>query len=134
MRMRHRGRVAAAVLLGALLLVACGGDEEPAEAQPVAPAATSTQPPPPPPAPAPEPTPEPQTYTVVSGDTLSGIAQRFGVTVDAIVAANGLTDPDRLALGDELVIPAAEGGGAAGGGAEGAGEDDAAGATEDGTD
>lgn len=39
-----------------------------------------TQPTPPPPPPPPPPKPATKTYTVVSGDTLSGIAGRFGTT------------------------------------------------------
>lgn len=45
-------------------------------------------------------------YTVMGGDTLSGIASMFGVREDAIVAANGLRDRDQLYAGQELVIPA----------------------------
>ena len=46
-------------------------------------------------------------YTVVEGDTLSGIAAMFGVREDAIVSANGLRDRDQVYAGQELVIPAA---------------------------
>lgn len=45
-----------------------------------------------------------RTYTVVSGDTLSRIAARFGVTVNAIKLANNLTS-DTIKLGQKLVIP-----------------------------
>lgn len=48
-----------------------------------------------------------ETYTVAEGDTLGAIAQRFGTTVDALVEANGITDPNLVTLGTELVIPAA---------------------------
>ncbi len=48
-------------------------------------------------------------HTVVSGDTLSGIAQRYGVPQAAIEEANpNLTSPDRLSLGQQIRIPAAE--------------------------
>lgn len=46
-------------------------------------------------------------YEVQDGDTLSAIAARFGVTVDAIVAANGIADPDLIVTGAVLLIPAA---------------------------
>jgi LysM repeat protein len=49
-------------------------------------------------------TPQVTTYIVQSGDTLSVIASRFGVTVDAIMAANGLTDY-MITIGQTLLIP-----------------------------
>lgn len=45
------------------------------------------------------------TYVVVDGDSLSAIADRFGTTVDEIVAANDLEDAAVLFVGQELVIP-----------------------------
>ena len=47
----------------------------------------------------------PSTYVVQEGDVLVEIASRFGVTVEEIVQANDLADPDVLAVGQELVIP-----------------------------
>lgn len=44
------------------------------------------------------------TYTTVSGDTLSSIAQKFGVSVDTIKWANDLKR-DSLSIGQELKIP-----------------------------
>jgi LysM repeat protein len=44
-------------------------------------------------------------YTVRAGDTLTGIAQRFGTTVDALQRANGITNPDRIFVGQQLTIP-----------------------------
>lgn len=46
-----------------------------------------------------------QVCTVASGDTLSGIAARYGVAVDAIVAANGIADPNLIYPGQRLSIP-----------------------------
>jgi LysM repeat protein len=48
-----------------------------------------------------------QTYVVQAGDTLYTIGLRFGVNAEAIQAANNMDDPNRLAIGQELVIPAA---------------------------
>lgn len=47
-----------------------------------------------------------QTYVVRSGDTLSAIAQQFDTTVEAIVDANDIKDPDAIDVGEEFVIPA----------------------------
>lgn len=47
-----------------------------------------------------------QTYTVVSGDTCSGIADQFGITTDELIAANSGLDCGALQVGDELTIPA----------------------------
>jgi LysM repeat protein len=44
------------------------------------------------------------TYVVQAGDTLFGISQRYGTTVEAIVAANGLNS-DVVRIGQTLSIP-----------------------------
>lgn len=46
------------------------------------------------------------TYTIVAGDTLSEIAQRFGTTVEALVSLNGLSDADEIAIGQVLKVSA----------------------------
>jgi LysM repeat protein len=48
-----------------------------------------------------------ETYTVLDGDTLSSISEQFGVTVEAIMEANGITDATQLAVGQVLRIPGA---------------------------
>jgi len=60
--------------------------------------------------PTPTVTPTPIIYTIVKGDTLLVIARQFGVSVSAIQSANGIDDPRRLRIGQELVIPPKEGG------------------------
>lgn len=57
------------------------------------------------PEPAPESTPEPTFYSVQPGDTLYSIAQRFGTTVEAIVAANEISDASVIRVGQRLIIP-----------------------------
>lgn len=48
-----------------------------------------------------------QTYTVVKGDTLAAIAKRFGSSVSAIATASGVTDPNKISVGQNLLIPVA---------------------------
>ncbi len=47
-------------------------------------------------------------YTVKAGDTLQNIADRFDRTVLALAQANNITNPDRIFVGQEIKIPAAE--------------------------
>jgi|GEM_PF-1983520 len=64
-----------------------------------------------------------QNYRVQSGDTVTGIAQRHGVSPEALMRANGMdarladghagrsaADPDRLQVGQQLKIPVATAG------------------------
>ncbi|MGE5593181.1 MAG: SPOCS domain-containing protein [Betaproteobacteria bacterium] len=44
-------------------------------------------------------------HVVQVGETLYQIAKRYGTTVAAIVQANAIPDPDRIEIGDTLVIP-----------------------------
>jgi LysM repeat protein len=58
------------------------------------------------PSPTPLPTPARVVYTVKAGDSLSGIAATYGVTVDEILAVNPtITNPNRIVPGDKIVIP-----------------------------
>lgn len=76
-----------------------------------APAAQSSPPPflVPSPSPSPSPSlppPQQRIHTVEGGDTLNRIAQRYGVTVEAIMQANNFTDRNRiLRIGEKLIIP-----------------------------
>ena len=47
-----------------------------------------------------------ETYTVVDGDTLSAIGEKYGVDYMKIAEANGIDDPDLIFPGQELRIPA----------------------------
>ena len=44
-------------------------------------------------------------YVVQEGDSLWEIASRFGVGIEDLQSANGITDPSQLSIGAELVIP-----------------------------
>lgn len=46
-----------------------------------------------------------QTYVVKRGDTLSQIAERFGVSAADLARANGITNPRLIYAGQQLVIP-----------------------------
>ncbi|HCW00111.1 MAG TPA: hypothetical protein DGK99_01750 [Acidimicrobiaceae bacterium] len=48
----------------------------------------------------------PRTVIVESGDSLGKIAARFDRTVDQFMRANGISDPNRLQVGQILVVPA----------------------------
>ncbi len=47
-----------------------------------------------------------RSYTVRAGDTLGGIAERFGSSVQAIASHNGISNPDFIYPGQQLRIPA----------------------------
>jgi N-acetylmuramoyl-L-alanine amidase len=88
-----------------LLMASCGQDAKPPTLSPAPTLLVVTATAGPPPVPTPG---EQQRYIVREGDTLSGIAARFGVSEDAILKENPLSDRDRLFVGQELVIPPAE--------------------------
>jgi LysM repeat protein len=71
---------------------------------------TPTPPPPTPtpapPTPGPTPTPQGQTsYVVQRGDELRNIAASHGVSIQSILAANDVPNPDSLRVGQTLTIP-----------------------------
>ena len=45
-------------------------------------------------------------YIVQAGDTLRSIAERFGTTVDSLIEANDIDDPNLIRTGSVLLIPA----------------------------
>ena len=60
-------------------------------------------------APAPTPTPTPSgdfdTYTVKAGDTLSGIASKYGTTYQYLAQINGIANPNIINVGQVLKVP-----------------------------
>ena len=57
------------------------------------------------PTPTPTATTKPTSYIVVSGDTLTKIALKFGVTQTALMTANKITNANSIQVGQKLVIP-----------------------------
>ena len=72
-----------------------------APATPIAPASPAQL------APNPAPVPGPGQCRVDPGDTLSGIAVQFGVSLQDLIAVNGITEPDLIFPGMILDLPAA---------------------------
>jgi len=79
------------LLLGQVLILPSPG--EPSPATPVTPSPTA---------------PVAVTHVVKAGENLTGIARDYGVPIQAIVGANGLTNPDRLLVGQVLILPQPE--------------------------
>ena len=95
-----------AIAVTAVMALAACTEQQAQPTLPPAPtlvAVTATAGPPPVPTPG-----KKQVYIVREGDTLSGIAARFGVKEEAILEENPLTDRDTLFVGQELVIPPAQ--------------------------
>ena len=95
--------VAALALFFLPALLGMGGGEGGASPTPSATQAAVT----PLPSPTPEPEPTPQLYVIKTGDTLSKIAKEFGITLDQLLEANvdTIEDPDKISVGDEIIIP-----------------------------
>ena len=51
------------------------------------------------------PSSQPLTHRIRAGETLSAVAQHHKVTVEAMARANGITDLDRITIGQVLMIP-----------------------------
>ena len=52
------------------------------------------------------PTPSgPLTYIVEEGDSLALIADQFEVSIEQLIAANNLVDPNNIGVGSQLIIP-----------------------------
>jgi LysM repeat protein len=60
------------------------------------------------PTPIPTPTPTPVTHRVIEGETMLGIALRYGISLEELMVANPEVDPRFLSIDTELVIPLGE--------------------------
>ena len=45
------------------------------------------------------------TFTITAGSTLGGIAKKFGVPLGVLIDTNGITDPNKIKVGQVLTIP-----------------------------
>lgn len=52
-----------------------------------------------------KPVPKVESYTVAEGDTLSGIAAKFGIKAETVLWANDMGENDTLSIGQELRVP-----------------------------
>jgi murein DD-endopeptidase MepM/ murein hydrolase activator NlpD len=107
-RVARRAAVAVAIAAPALIIAACSQDPAPVELR--QPWQASRQAPP---KPVPKPAlatapmaPVPLAVTVVKGDTVFGIARRYGISVRAVIEANRLRAPFILRIGQRLSLPA----------------------------
>ncbi|GAB4154566.1 MAG: hypothetical protein Fur0021_21240 [Candidatus Promineifilaceae bacterium] len=57
------------------------------------------------PPPTAEPSPTPRLHTIQPGEHLTKIAETYGVTVEAILTLNGLTNPNQIIAGEQILIP-----------------------------
>ena len=55
-------------------------------------------------------------YTVKAGDTLSGIAAKYGTTYQALASYNGISNPNKISVGQKIKIPGAGSSGSTSGG------------------
>ncbi len=83
-RLNHKTSVVPTILLAIIVMVAMAS---PVQAQ-------SDDPP-----------PQPSVHIVQRGETLLSIAERYGLTVDAVTHANSVPDPRQIYVGQRLVIP-----------------------------
>lgn len=60
---------------------------------------------------APAPSGTDRTHVVQAGEHLASIAKRYGLSWPSIAAANNMTDPNKVFVGQTLIIPAADIGG-----------------------
>ncbi len=107
-------KIVLGLLINLLLLTSCAADVEPDQTPPSAGSLQPYQtliPSPPPLTPTPVqteppiPTATPFLYTVETGDTMLGIALKFGISLENLMAANPDISPSAMSVGQELRIP-----------------------------
>jgi murein DD-endopeptidase MepM/ murein hydrolase activator NlpD len=80
-----------------VLLAGCGGSGESEESSPTPRVTPSVS--------TPTPAPLAFQYEVQEGDSIYGLAERFGTAPDEIISLNDMASPDELTIGDVILIP-----------------------------
>ena len=105
-------RAAAFVLLALLATTGCAVVPGATRPTPASAPAPSSEPPPVELGELREPHPEPELvsvrHTVAPGETMYRISRTYGITVEELSEANGISDPRTLVVGQELIIPGFE--------------------------
>ena len=94
--MQANGMTSTTIYVGQSLAIPSAGIPPPAPANPPAPTTAPAQQ---------QPQSNPSQYVVQAGDTLIGLAARFGVTQQELAVTNGLDPFARLSIGQVLTIP-----------------------------
>jgi LysM repeat protein len=108
---RWRVGIGAVVVMGSLVATGCGSSKKasPKSTSPGITAsgleATSSTVPSTTLPPTEPPTTVPAEYVVQKGDSLSGIAKKLGVTMQSLMDANHITNPNRVLAGQKLIVP-----------------------------
>jgi hypothetical protein len=101
------GIAALALFMLPALLGIGGGGKPSGSASPSAPVATPSA------EVTPVPAPTAQVYVIKQKDTLSKVANRYGITLDELLAANPeIKDPNKISIGQQIIIPLPAGEGA----------------------
>ncbi len=105
--MQANGLYSTNIYVGESLVIPVAGAVRPVTVPTATPPPADATPIPPPVTPAPDAAPAaaPGTYLVQRGDTLWLIAQRFGLSVGQLMAANSIGNPNYIYYGQVLVIP-----------------------------
>jgi LysM repeat protein len=111
LRAANPGINAATLSVGQTIRLPGGTNTTPAPTPTAGPPTETPVPATPTPAPTNTPSSIGQTYTVQEGDIPVTIAQKFGITVQALLAANPRLDPTHMHIGDVIIIPPKPAGG-----------------------
>lgn len=98
-------RFLAVVVAAAVLVGACGRTEPVSSAENTTTTATTVRATTATTVPITEAPEQPTAYVVQPGDSVGGIASAYGLNADELAEYNNLDDPNRIAAGQQLMIP-----------------------------